>query len=97
MPALPTHFAKGHAANPAYALTFAPRPSGGRSLGARIAALIRRHVDEYRARRAVTRLEVMTMSDRELRDIGLRRADVEPGWESFSAYAFTEAARFDRF
>ncbi len=70
-----------------------------RSLATRITAFIRKRIDEHRARPVVTRLDAMAMSDHELRDIGLRRADVEPGWhsEAPAIHALTEFARFDHF
>ena len=88
-----TRFSNRHAASSAYGLEVVVRHATWSWLPTRVAAFIERCIDAYRARRAVTCLDATAMSDRELRDIGLRRTDVEYGsrWD-----ALTEIARFDR-
>jgi uncharacterized protein YjiS (DUF1127 family) len=86
-----------HAATALYPIASAARGSASMSLGARVAAFIRRRIQEH-SFRTDSRIETMAMSDHELRDIGLRRTDLVAGLraEIPSAYTLMELARFDR-
>src|SRR5262245_17511223 len=58
-----------------YGIAGTTRRGAWRSLGARIAGFIQKLIDEHRARHDLGTLE--SLSDRDLRDIGLRRGDIE--------------------
>jgi uncharacterized protein YjiS (DUF1127 family) len=53
------------------------RTFGWTALRARVAAFIRKAIEQRRAQRGLAGIEMM--SDRELRDIGMRRTDVDFG------------------
>ena len=82
-----------------YATGTSPRGLPWESLATRIRAFFRKRFQDHRAWPVITRLEATAMSDHELRDIGLRRADVESGLhsEALTVYALAEVARFDHF
>jgi uncharacterized protein YjiS (DUF1127 family) len=75
MRALTSRSSSGYAAPPAYAREPDERHNAWRALGTRIATFLRKLIGERRDQRGCGDLE--SMSDRDLRDIGLRRTDIE--------------------
>jgi uncharacterized protein YjiS (DUF1127 family) len=92
MRALTTRVSGGHTATQAYARELEPRAGAWRSLCTRFVTYLRKLSDERRARRGWG--DLGSMSDRDLRDIGLRRTDVEMAllWERPSL----DPVRFER-
>jgi uncharacterized protein YjiS (DUF1127 family) len=92
MRALTSRSSSGNAALPAYGREPDVRHNAWSALGTRIATFFRKFVDQRRDQRRCGDLE--SMSDRDLRDIGLRRTDIE--FALHGKGPSLDLARFDR-